>query len=863
MHAMVDRTRLLDRLHRPESSRVTIIIAPAGYGKTTLAEQWARTVSHPVIRIAVSPSRASATDLVEDIAGALGETPAAAPHAKSHAACVSDVIAAMNAIVAEHGALTLILDDFEQVIAPEALATVDTVIAGMPAGAHLMVLSRSTPGLTLARLRAIGRVRTFTADDLRFTLDEAIVALDGVSLTQAQVRRVVECTEGWITGIRLAREAIARTGSAVQIDDVLDMLARDHWLVQYFREEVLDNLPGPLRELVLLTSAFPTLEPELCAATLGIDNAEHSLQALLLDGAFVTRVEPFDSTLRYHRMFAEAATGIARTELGSARVREVWSRAARYLSDRGRDGEALELAVKSEDWEVAVDCAVRFVRTVEDREWFGVTLERLNLIPWHVLTDHDELAFAYIRASHFSGNQGACRTMLDEMLPRWSNSGDPVLRRYAATAETITLGFDGDTEAALEKCREVLALDPPGSVFDRLHMWFVAFHLEFLRGDADASERAYLEAARCQAELGRPSCLWDVAVRPERASQAAMRGDLYTAERMYRDQLLHADDVCGVPKGKLHMRLALIYLEWNHLDRALDAIGRIDNDHSGFPYQNWRPEALIAASRVYQASGLHQQAEQALRDAISLLEERGGAMHMHRAQALRAARWLESGQRERAWNWAAIHRHDRPDPVRQFGDIDPGITLIRVLLDEGAWREAAEIARNGVETSHDAPRLSYLVWRAVALRMGGETTAADAALRDALAIGVRGGFARAFQPQGYDLRDALARARQSVQPALQAYIDRLLGESSPASPPVPREVVVVNDRVEREAFDLTPREREVLPLMQLGYTNRQIAGHLYITERTAKKHIANICRKLAAPNRTAAVARAHEAGLLG
>ncbi len=860
MHVIVDRTRLLDHLRHLEAHRVTIIIAPAGYGKTTLAQQWMQTAPHPVARLSVSPARATAADLLGDILATLGASATAAA-----ASPVAAVLAAMAEHVVARGALTLVLDDFEHVVDPEALRAVDAVIAGLPDGARMMVLGRSTPRLTIARLRAIGSLGTLTEFDLRFTLDETFAALEGASLTPRQVRRVVEYTEGWITGIRLAREAIDRAGPTAPIADVLDTLARDHWLVQYFREEVLDRLAPPLRELVLLTSAFPMLDPELCASVLGIDNAEDALQKLVLHGAFIARAAPFDAALRYHRMFAAASIGIARKEIGSARLRDVWARAAGVLADRGQVGDALELAARAGDWDLATRCAVRFVQNPADQDRVDIVQRKLEMLPRERLLGNDLLAHAYIQATSYAGNLRDATSVADAMVPGWATSDDPELRGYAANTIGHRHVLDGDNQVALDHLYEALRLMPCDRVLDRLHSWTAVSHLEFLRNDTDAAERAYREAARSRAQLGRSPYMWEMYTRPDRANQLAMRGDLHAAEEVYRDLYLQSTEVHSTPMSKPLAILASIYLEWRQLDQALETIARMADDQDAFPYDVWRPEGLNLAVEVYLARGMVEEAARSLREAIALLEERGGSMHLRRARAIEARLWLRTGKKSRAREWAEIEQHQAPLPARAFRDLDPRLVLIEILLDEGRVAEAAEIAKQGVDGSpspnRNAPRVRFLVWQAIALAMGGEADRADMVLRDALDIGARGTFLAAFNPPGHDLRDHLARVRHTVPPGIQAYIDRIAG-NAPEPPPAPREATFVVDGQGRQEWGLTPREGEVLALMQHGHTNRQIADQLFITERTAKKHIANISRKLDAPNRTAAVARAYEVGLL-
>ncbi len=860
MHALVDRTRLLARLHRSEPDRVTVITAPAGYGKTTLARQWARTVPHPVAHLAVSRTRAPAANLLTDILDALG-----APGEPR----VAEVIAAVTATVAERGALTLILDDFEHVEDAETLDAVNALIAGMPIGARVMVISRSTPRLTLARLRAIGSLCTLTETDLRFTCDEAAAALDGLSLTPRQVHQVVDRTEGWITGIRLAREAIASAATEAPIDDVLGALTRDHWLAQYFLEEVLDRLPAPLRELVLLSSAFPNLDPELCAAALGIDNAEGAIQDLALRGAFVTRVAPADSTLRYHRMFAEAIIGIARNELGTARLHDTWSRASCFLAGRGQLGDALELAARAQNWELATRYAVRFVQNPADQDRVDIVRSRLELLPRELLVGNDLLAHAYIQAASYAGNLRDAAAVADVKLPRWTESDDPELRGFAASTIGHRHVLDGDNQIALDHLYEALRLTPDDRVLDRLHTWTAVSHLEFLRNDTDAAEHAYREAARCRARLGRSPYMWEMYTRPDRANQLAMRGELRAAEEMYRDLYLYSSEIHQTPMSKPLAILASIYLEWRRLDEALETIARIVDDQEAFPYDVWRPEGLNLAAEVYLARGMMEEAAQSLHAAIALLRERGGTMHLRRARAIEARLWLRTGRKNRAREWAAIERHQPPLPARAFRDLDPRLALIEVFLDEGRVAEALDVASRGIDDSpspnRNAARIRFLVWHAVALAMDGQTERSDMALRHALEIGARGAFVACFHPHGYDLRDQLMRERPRAPIEIQRYIDLIVGSlagSSHTPPSIPHPAVHAEAGRDGHDFGLTPREREVLSLMQDGSTNRQIADRLFITERTAKKHIANISRKLDSPNRTAAVARAYEVGLL-
>jgi LuxR family transcriptional regulator, maltose regulon positive regulatory protein len=238
-HGALERPRLLRLIDRPTLAPVTLITAPAGFGKSTLAAQWARHRGRPVAWVSLRPGSNSLSLLLADLAGAVaaavldrGGEVLAPDAAEDAGGAFNALAAALDDLAGAGHELALVFDDYHHVENQDVHRAVEALLARLPAGVSVVVLSRTIPPLALGRLRVQGLVREITEADLRFTRAEAeelIAAEANGRLTPSQAARLAERTDGWIAGLRLALLAVERLDAA-QVDPFIDAFAEHQWL---------------------------------------------------------------------------------------------------------------------------------------------------------------------------------------------------------------------------------------------------------------------------------------------------------------------------------------------------------------------------------------------------------------------------------------------------------------------------------------------------------------------------------------------------------------------------------------------------------------------------------------------------------
>lgn len=848
------RRRLLDRINLPDLAPITLITAPSGYGKSTLAHQWARTFPGAVARVTLLPSSNIPARIVSQFVQAVQTAVPDITVPQDDDSSLETVLQALQAVTATGKRLAVIVDDYHLIENQDVHSAVNVALNQMPEGVSAMILSRSLPPLSFGRLRAHGKVRHLTEADLSFTADEVYAIASRAGLSRAQSGQLAERIDGWIAGIRLALMSMDFDSEdpPTRFERILEMFHEDQWLDEYIVEEILGDLPDDLGDFILKTSILGVLDPRLCDAVLGIDDSTRLLADIERRGLFVSRPE---SHLTYHRLFAECVGHIRDRVLPAEVRREHAMRAARWLEGRGLLEAAFPHAMEAEAPEMLLDLVTRICGPLVDSDLQHAALFWLRRLPAQVRRSSDLLSYRYIKCLQFTGQHREAAAEMDA-LPHWKVADDPILRGYAASFESSATVFRGETDVLMKLYRSLHYL-PVDRHIERLHIWIAIHQFEFLRGNDDIAEQAYRQAAICRSPLPALQKWWSVQAEPDRANHHALRADLITAEALLRFQMEHLDASFRESRSKFRYRLAAIYLEWNELDRAAEEIRHVEDDIAAFPVQAWYTEALLVAAQVYRARGESERADRSIREIFDLYCEHGGTNTMRHAFAWQALCWIADGKIALAREWVARHPPDVYGVERIIGERDIRIPYIALLVADGGFEPASALARRCIaeaeSTRHHPALIEFNVWDAIArLAMGDEKAALDA-LRTAITLGTPGRFVRPFFQEGHDLRPALRQLRPALQPAEAAWVDHLLHRGPlPAAPaeqphlPTP----------------LTPAEMGVLDLLREGLANRDIANQLFITERTVKKHVSNILRKLDVPNRTSAVATARDLSLI-
>lgn len=333
----VPRGHLLARLDEGLSlgRRLTLVSAPAGFGKTTLIRQWVETLGRPASWLTLEESDDDPARLAEYLLAALGGEPV--PHADP-----KDVLHALiNALASSGQERLLVLDDYHAIRSFPAHDLVAYLVAHQPPCFHLVIGTREDPPLPLARLRARDQITEIRERSLRFTPDEVAAFLQEtlhLHLPPDAVSVLAARTEGWITALQLAGIALNATSDCRGF--VAAFAGDDRYIVDYLMEEVLRERPEHLREFLRETAVLDRLSASLCDAVTGRDDSQALLEQLEAENLFLTPLDNRREWWRYHTLFAEAL----RFTVAPSKQRELHLKAAAWSEASGRPDLAVQHA---------------------------------------------------------------------------------------------------------------------------------------------------------------------------------------------------------------------------------------------------------------------------------------------------------------------------------------------------------------------------------------------------------------------------------------------------------------------------------------------------------------------------------------
>jgi LuxR family maltose regulon positive regulatory protein len=357
----VMRVRLLEELERASRRAVTLIAAPAGYGKTTVVAQWLASESAPanVAWISLDTSDNDPARLWTQIATALeraGCTVArdttgfvAAGGYDMQAVVLPRIV---DAIAAFGEDITVLIDDFHMVRAVECNEQIDFFVKHLPANAHLVLISRADPALRLGRLRAAGQLSEIRADDLAFNFQEASTLLvsDGIELSREAVSELMQRTEGWPAGLYLA--ALTLTGRADPIEFVHHFTGSNRFIGDYLTEEVLSRQTHEIRNFILNVSILDRFSAPLCDYLTETRHSASILRDLKHTNLFLIPLDSEERWFRFHHLFGAVARSALETEEPDLAAR-LHGRAAEWLSNNGYVEAAVEHALAADEAEHA------------------------------------------------------------------------------------------------------------------------------------------------------------------------------------------------------------------------------------------------------------------------------------------------------------------------------------------------------------------------------------------------------------------------------------------------------------------------------------------------------------------------------
>ena len=868
--ALVARPRLVERLREGMGRKLTLICAPAGFGKTTLLSERDIWDGRSVAWVSLDegdndPARflsylIAALQTVEEGVGESALALLNSPQPPVEAALTNLI----NELAAIPDEFALALDDYHVITANPIHEAVAFLLDHQPPSLHLIIASRTDSPLLLARLRAQGQMTELRAADLRFTPEETATFLNevmGLDLPVEDVAALEERTEGWIAGLQLA--ALSMRGRD-DVSDFIEAFTGSHrYVLAYLTEEVLQRQPEGLQSFLLQTSILDRLIAPLCDAVTGRSDGLAMLEKLEQDNLFVVPLDEERRWYRYHHLFSEFLRGrLYREQAGS--VPDLHRRAFEWCRRNGMTSEAVNHALATGDFERAAQEVERMGHgTFMRGGMMATTLGWMEALPSDVVRSQPQLCLFRAWAHLFAGQLDTVEPWLQDAereLGAKEETGS-ILGEVAA-CRAYQARLQGDVPRTVELSRRALRVLPEDDPVLRGVTLLNLGIAHRMSGDVEAAGRILVEAEEVNREAGNihPTL---VAVC-NLALLEMVRGKLHESARDYRRALRLATEwgAQRLPSaGLAHIGMGKLLGEWNDLEAAEHRLTEgIELSRAG-GIAEILLDGYVALAQARNARGDLAGALEAIREAERLLERVRVPRLTARVSAYRAQLWMTWGDSEAVDGWVrecGFGVDDEPDYLQEVEHL----TLARALIFQGRYDRAARFLERLLGAAEDgawmASVIEILILQALALRAQGETEGAMKKLGRALALAEPEGYVRTFVDEGEPMSELLHRAA-SLGIAWD-YASKLLvafdgGAALLAAVEATKDTGALSE-------PLTERELEVLRLIAGGKSNRGIAQGLFVAVSTVKKHINNIYRKLEAHSRTQAVARARELNLL-
>ncbi len=856
---LLPRPRLTDRLALQPNGYLTLVTAPAGYGKTTLVVDWVRQHGQPVAWLTLDEQDndpiifwrylMAALRGVDNRLGMRSQTALNAPGPQAAETAIVLLINDIVAHIAPETPLTLVLDDFHWIHSAAIFQNLNFLVQHQPPQLHLILLTRADPPLSLARLRVEGRLLELRAADLRLTAAEIDSLLNDVlalNVTAETIGRLADETEGWIAGLQLVALTMRRGGAPDSLHASAG--ARRH-IFAYLMEEVLRRQPEEVRSFLQQTAVLRQLCGPLCAAVTGDDQAEHLLHQLAADELFVTPLDDQGQWYRYHPLFAE----MLRAGLDEVAQRECHRRAARWYAGQQLLQDAMRNAQSAQDFDFMAQLLTETYKHFLAHGLLVSLKKWLTALPAEYLTPRLRLACAWCRV--YESNEAELQEIVAEIESRLPEMDDAFQGEIMAV-QAVYASLYGRLDKAIELATLAIPLIDPQDQISLAAAYQALGNAYRYQGELDAAVAAYSMAMQKFEEMG--AVFMSQLPLYRMAHVRIMQGRLREALRTYQLAQSRAQAAGHEPLiaiGELFGHLSSLYREWNELEQAESyAQQEVELARAG---QMFWPlvDGYLKLASVQAARGAVNEA----REAMALANEAG--LHLKSRQvtariALHQARHeLEWGNLPAAASWGDEYRRGREagqEPFTPLMDLSAEVLLARIRLVQGNTEEAHELLQDVQRQAEATGRVRLVVEASILLALAQSklkrTGAAQKTIIRALSLAQPEGYMRVFIENEPALATLLAQVRHLFPDYVAKLLNAMTVEAGrPGEPPLDA---------------LTDREREILSLIAHGQSNQQIADTLFITVGTVKGHINHILSKLDVQSRTHALARARELGLL-
>ncbi|MGW8227140.1 MAG: LuxR C-terminal-related transcriptional regulator [Anaerolineales bacterium] len=875
---IIPRQQLLADLHSLSTSLpLTLLSAPAGYGKTTLLSSFFS--SYPDLHVAWISLEDDDNDPIRFLAAFIAALQHLNPNIGSTAQSllasppnigveVKHVMSVLINDIVEISSdpIILMLDDLHKITEPVIFVSLNYLVEHMPPHMHLVVASRRDPAFALARLRARGQVSELRLGDLRFSNQEASIFLNDyldLNLSPGDVELLQSRTEGWAVGLRLLAGSLNRFSSPEDKRSFIRFLAQtDRHIFDFLAEEVFSQQDAEVQDFLLMTSILPELTADLCKAVTELENAGTMLDVIYQRNLFLVRSDsqPAHSpdkrspglqlTYRYHDLFAE----FLHHKLQHTRpnlVPELHLRAARAQRDPSR---AVNHYLAAERWSEAAEIIERIGAKMFTAGYLDTLSRWINTLPASVRDSHPRLLHYLSSCAIWKGNWSEVQPLLERALLGFESTGDQAGQGEVLTNLATYALLDADLERSSQLFDRALALTTPPTIKVQSLLGRAAANMEI--GDWEQAEQDFKAAMVLIDETGELDLLHLVNIPYFDAGFAFLPGGLEHLENIYyQAKALVGDEVSPLRLVVEEMITSLLLIS-GRLDEAIRNANNtlvIRERLGGHPFLGIETDLyLIVAHSI--------RGDYAI--VAPLLDSLFNEVELHNTPMVDVTDLL-FGVGRIYWLQGCITEarqiYDQmctiEDPRRDL----PAVRICRAWMSsmlaqaEGRYAEAEKILRQPEVLDQEDRRSTAAgnthLMLARLYQLQNQQKAALEELAPVLAYHEKLGVPMPILMEGQSIVPLLRLAvEQDLHANYAAYLLDILGDSGGAHP------VYISSTGET----LTPREVEIMRLVIAGDSNQAIAEKLFISIWTVKSHLTKIYRKLDASSRSQAIARAHE-----
>jgi LuxR family maltose regulon positive regulatory protein len=892
-----------------KGSRLTLISASAGFGKTTLVSEWvASLTSSPLplgegdpkgrVRVAWLSLDEGDNDLLrfisyliaalQTIKDGIGEGLLTAIQSHQPPSTEAILMALLNEITTVSNDFLFILDDYHVIDSRSVDETLSFLVEHLPPQMHLVIATREDPHLPLARLRARGQLTELRAADLRFTPAEAVEFLNrmmGLNLSDGDVAALEARTEGWIAGLQLA--ALSMQGREDSARFIQAFTGSHRFVLDYLIEEVLECQPEHIRSFLLQTSILDRFCAPLCNAVTEREDSKETLDVLERSNLFLIPLDDQRQWYRYHHLFADVLQAHL-MEAQPNRAFTLHQQASIWFEQNGLTADAIRHALAAHDFDRAANLIERVWLAMDISYQSATWLGWVKALPNELIRTRPVVSVGYGWALLSVGELEAsevrfrdaeqCLETAGKQLKNSSAKTCPersrrvvvvdeaefrVLPASIAAARAYRALALGDISSTKMYARQALALDPEVNSIHHTQAVSLLGMAEYASGNLRAAEQEFI---KFQAMMWQTNDIANaIGITFILANIKLVQGHLREAVNAYQQSLQLAASR-GEPSflgaSDLHRGLSELLCEQAGLEAAAQHLRTARQLGEQGALTGWPHRLCVAQARTKESQG-------DLAGALVLLDEAErqyvrNPLPDRPIAALKARTWVRQGRLAEALSWVREQNLSPDDELNYLREFEH-LTLARVLIAqyktdqvEGDLHAAVGLLARLLQAAEEGERngsvIEILILQSFAYQAQGDQRRALASLERALTLAEPEGYLRIFADEGEAMQLLFEKYLSNRDHPLSGYVERILAAFTQPAPPK-------NEKSEILVEALSDRELEVLKLLRSELSGPEIAEKLIVSPNTFRTHTRNIFNKLGVNNRRAAVRRAQELDL--